>query len=280
MQLLRGLPLLCSVTACGAFLSVNEAVPPPASSDDAGDVAEAGPEAGADGAAAAQDGGGDAATTDGGDSGLVECFGTPRSVFYCDAFDLPNIAAPPWLLNVAPPGDVNKAELATSTNVHLSGARAADAYVGPATGTKTAKALWTRPGGAGPLAFQLNVYIPADAWTAADTTAFAALRSATGPIGELQFKPNGNGSNGDLVLANASGTVNLGPVSVGNWSCVELEANGGTLTAFRGAIKKGSLPIAAPPVAAEIGISTALGGKVFYFDDVVLAPAAVGCLRP
>jgi hypothetical protein len=265
--------------ACGAF-SADSDPARPAPAADGGGAGEAG--SSGDGASGAPDGGADGSSldSDSGDAGLaaINCFGTLRNAFYCDDFEGPALGTPPWSLT-ASSTDTSVTEIATSQNQHLTGMRSADSFVGPGGALKTATAHWTRPMGSGQaLAFQLNVFIPSDAWSATDITPFAAVVGSSSRI-DLVFSPNGLGSNGRLLLqvTGAQGPLDLGEVLVENWMCVEITADGMTVTASRGPDKGQSTSSSITPIGAEIGISTNLANKVFYYDNVILAPGPIGC---
>ena len=270
--------------ACAAFSAESDGNKPPGARDaggageaglagEAGSVGDAGPGV-TDGAAP------DGASLDSGGAGLplIDCFGTMRAAFYCDGFEGATLATPPWSVFVSSV-DTNVTEFDTSPNQHLMGARSADAFVGPGVMSKTAKAQWQRPTGPGPLALLLHVYLPSDAWANGDSMSIAALVSSSARLDRV-FTANGTGSNGSLSIKTA-GPVSvdgfIGSVNENTWTCVEITANGTFVTGTKSAGTKNMLGNPLEPTSAELGISTSLAGKVFYYDNVILGPAAVGC---
>ena len=279
MRIVPCVALSLVLGACAAF-SADSGPDKPADAADAGGSGEAG--SAGDAGVGSADSGGDGELLDSGEAGPapINCFGTPRAAFYCDDFEGPMLGVPPWALDVSSP-DASITEFATSPDQHLgAGARSGDSYVGAGSTLKRAKARWTRPVGSGRgLALQLNVYIPADTWTKGDATTIATLEGSSGRV-DLVFTANGAGSNGSLSVTLsglASPSFGLGDVVVDDWMCVEIAADGTTVSGSRGAGSSVSFGSTIQPIAAELGIATTLADKVFYYDNVIFAPAAIGC---
>ena len=137
------------------------------------------------------------------------------------------------------------------------------------------------------IAMQFSFYLPKDGYPTV-----LPLGGFHGTSGALTVSLNGS-QHITLTdkLAGGNKTYTLGNAQLGSWQCVELQVDAkGTLDAWLGTshLATGSLASGGSAFsaidAAEIGLSYDEGKNpnasvVAYFDDVVVAPAAVGCLH-
>jgi hypothetical protein len=230
----------------------------------------------------------DAATEDVGAStdsnvALSDCLGTPRPVFFCDGFEGVNPSSS-WKPLRRPDA---RAELFVAFSPKLAGAQSLRAGFSTLPPGGDAKLEFKRPGGAGPLSLQVSIYITSDTdWTAGQAVPLFELRSFTAEaVAVGTFIANGGGPNGKIELrVPGSLSLDLGPANIGNWACYEIAYDGTYVTGFAGAANKGSVNGRAATDHVQIGMEWNYGenngaGKHVYFDDVVIAPAPIGCLH-
>src|SRR5262249_4964270 len=104
---------------------------------------------------------------------------------------------------------------------------------------------------------------------------------------DVQLGRVGAGVTLKLVKQNSPDHLDLGVYELGKWACVEIAVDVGagssTLTAWRGAASMGALVTKAMPDTVSLGpqwpYANPSGPQRLYFDDVVVAPAPIGCLH-
>ena len=228
--------------------------------------------------------------SDGGD-GKIDCLGARRNAFFCDGFEAVTIDAQ-WMKLLSPSTPPAVVDI-WKTSQHPGGAVAgAQSMVSafdptlPSGSGNTAKVRYARPAGAGALSLQFSIYVDSDAWNTSDAVPIGGLRAAGASAAVLYFVANGGGSTGRIeVRVPGSAAVALGAANIGHFACYEVAYDGvGTVSAWAGSTLKGTAPLSMAVDAADVGLEWSLGpnasaSKHMEFDDVVIAPAPVGCLH-
>jgi hypothetical protein len=211
-------------------------------------------------------------------STLIPCLGKTRNAFFCDDFE-PSTLSSSWSVIAVPDNAFNTVAEGSSSGALPGSNRRGQVHIGSASPLQ-ATATWTSPL-PGPLAFQVTMKNPTDAWADGDTMKVAALTTSEGKRVEVVFTRQGANSNGNLSVIFQSATpIELGSISSDTWLCIELVADGTDLTAYRGPDSKGKLTSVGAITSVELGVpTTTFTGKDVYYDDVVLAPAQIGCLH-
>ena len=130
-----------------------------------------------------------------------------------------------------------------------------------------------------------SIYIDNDAWALGDSVTIGGLRAAGAPAAELYFVASGTNGGGHIELhVSGSSIISLGAIAANQFRCFEVGWDGAVVTAYAGAMNKGSAPLTLPVDSAEVGMEYALGanpnaGKIMEYDDVVIARAPIGCLH-
>jgi hypothetical protein len=268
-----------ALAGCASVLGlrdIDEGAEPIAAAND-GDAAIVAPDAGVQKASDPDA----SASPDADEAGLVgiDCLGQRIDAFFCDGFEGAALSSS-WVTEKAGESYTEFGQKEATDAV--AGAHRGYAHTGNSGGPFTAKATWMRPGGPGALAFQLNVRFPPDSWTANDTITVAAFTTSEGKRVEVQFTAdNVYYSSGALKVTFEGATLPLGTIENDLWQCIELVADGSAVFAYRGTNQvSSSLKNVGPVTTAELGIpSTPLATKDILYDDIVLAPARVGCLH-
>lgn len=217
-----------------------------------------------------------------GNDGKIDCLGARRNAFYCDGFEGATIGAP-WTKLLQP--GTPPSEVAISTSKHVAGAQSMISAFDTLPASGTAKLRYARPGGAGALSIQFSVYVDSDAWGAGDDMPLGGLRAAGAAAAVVYFVPSGSGSAGQIELRVAGRMpISLGAATINGFACYEVGYDGATVSAYAGATLKGTAALAMAVDAADVGLEWSHGanagaGKNMEFDDVVIAPAPVGCLH-
>jgi hypothetical protein len=215
---------------------------------------------------------------------LVDCFGTPRGdVFFCDSFDDAGVGDsgldPRWTVDRFP----ELFTVAGATTQHaLVGAHGAISYFGAiSSGAAHAVLRWTR-GGSGPLAFQLNVFMPSQPVGVGNVVRLAAVRGSSTAV--VEFVADTGGVTGKLRVSFVppSTSIELGPAAIGGWKCIELFADTSSFSVAVGPNDAGSVPVALGATGAELGMDMPgqFNDHSFFYDEIVAAPAPIGCLHP
>ncbi len=215
-----------------------------------------------------------------------KCSAFGVDAFLCDSFD-PQMSSA-WV-QVLTGG-----ELHAWTKNAASGTHALESAFDPLpAGVGRATLVYDAPFAPSPrpskVAMQFTVQLPVDGYPT--TLSLGGLRASSG-ADALSLALVGGGKRYALVdkLAGASTTHDLGAAQLGTWQCLELEVDAtGAFRAWMGKTLAASGALAMGAAAfsklqlAEVGLTYDAGASndsiVSYYDDVVIAPAAVGCLH-
>jgi hypothetical protein len=280
---------LAPVLGCGLILGLEDKLPPAA--DESRPLEDASvdrrkedvlrPEPTSDGAA--ENAASDVvdATVDADAAPTIDCLGVQRNAFFCDGFEGTTLDTQ-WqqiVLPSAPPAD-----LGTTTLRKISGARSFYSGFSTLPNGGTARIRWARPG-SGPLSLQLTFFFFDDAWGASDVVPLASIRVGGANAATLIWKHTTNANGNVEIHVDGQADVTLGPMKVNDWTCFEIYAEGTNVRSWAGATEKfPSLPLAGMADGAELGFQwlygpDAVNSKYLGVDDVVLAPAPIGCLH-
>ncbi len=205
--------------------------------------------------------------------------------FMCDGFESTALATA-WL-KVVVAGDVD----GFSSKRAAAGTHSLAAAFAPLPSSGRAALSYHGAFAASPkphsVAMQFSVYLPKDGYPTA-----LPLGGFHGASGDLTVSMN---NSSQIVLSDklAGGTKlhALGASALGTWQCIEIQiADSGALDAWLGKTHALHGTLASGPSsftsvdAVEIGLSYVGGANanasvVGFYDDVVVAPAAVGCLH-
>jgi hypothetical protein len=221
--------------------------------------------------------------------GVAKCPAFGVTAFLCDSFD--PAMSPAWMQII------EGGELHAWTKSAASGTHSLESAFDPLpAGLGRATIAYDAPFASAPkptsIALQFSVQLPVDGYPT--TLGLGGLRVAGGDAA-LSVELVNAGKRLAIVdrLTGAGGagaTHDLGAMQLGAWTCVELEvdANGafrawlGKTLATSGTLGGGAAAFASIGLA-EVGLTYSAGAAndsiVAFYDDVVVAPAAVGCLH-
>jgi hypothetical protein len=213
----------------------------------------------------------------------IPCFGKSIDAWVCEGFEATSAPTPPLSLQISN-GVVARVE-----NRAIAGAASLRATLDPIPETGKAQIAFQKPtSAAAGLAVQVSVYVDDDAHDVGEDIVLASL-SGGATRARLHFVPTLRGNVLELRTKTAlgEGIHGLGPAPKNGWACIEIEMDPKSdLRVWRGAERKVSVRLdgATELTRAEVGIDWTHGAnpnasKQFWFDDVVIAPRAIGCLH-
>jgi hypothetical protein len=215
------------------------------------------------------------ADLDGADAG-IDCLGARRDAYYCDDFNGPTLA-PAWQAITT----AAESSVGTATRSSVPGRLLATGFNGlPTTGESKVRFLHPTPGG-GPVALRFSFYLEDDSYPQEKPHKVASLKTAGVAEASVVFVATDGNGNGKLELRFEGTTLDLGATIKSTLVCYQLVFDGQRVRAFRGNDDRGSAAMGTPVTAVELGMewSHGTGGSsvFFYYDDVIIAPAAVSC---
>jgi len=219
--------------------------------------------------------------TDAGDP-MINCFGRKLDAWACEGFEEPSAPSAPLTVQISN-GVVTRV-----TNRAVAGVASLRSTFAPIPAQGKAQVAFQKPAGAPGMALQLSVYIDDDAHDIGQDIVLARLSGGTTNV-RLYFVPAANGHLLEVRTKSAAGeaTHSLGPAPKNAWACIEIEADAKSdLKIWRGGEVRAAFRMEGAPTLAraEVGMewthgANANASKAFWFDDIVVAPKAVGCLH-